>query len=89
VAFTQVNGALPCWLAPLIETLVDSRRARPPSSPLTSPRHLAEGVLARGLATRCIGPIAPRGGRRGRIVREGARVALSGATSVGKSSMFN
>jgi tRNA modification GTPase len=92
IAFTQVNGALARRLAPLVEALVDlvARGEAAIEFADESETHLASGTLARGVAdvlasARSLLVEA----RRGRIVREGARVALSGVTSVGKSSLFN
>jgi tRNA modification GTPase len=92
VAFTQVNGALARRLAPLVEALVDlvARGEAAIEFADESETHLAEGVLARGLGDALASARSLlEEARRGRIVREGARVALSGVTSVGKSSLFN
>jgi tRNA modification GTPase len=92
VAFTQVNGALARRLAPLVEALVDlvARGEAAIEFADESETHLAAGVLARGVADVLASARSLlEEARRGRIVREGARVALSGVTSVGKSSIFN
>jgi tRNA modification GTPase len=92
VAFTQVNGALARRLAPLVEALVDlvARGEAAIEFADESETHLAGGVLARGVADVLASARSLlEEARRGRIVREGARVALSGVTSVGKSSIFN
>jgi tRNA modification GTPase len=92
IAFTQVNGALALRLAPLVETLVElvARGEAAIEFADESETHLAAGGLARGLGDALASARALlEDARRGRIVREGARVALSGATSVGKSSIFN
>lgn len=92
VAFTQVNGALARRLAPLVEALVDlvARGEAAIEFADESETHLAGGALARGVADALASARSLlEEARRGRIVREGARVALSGVTSVGKSSIFN
>jgi tRNA modification GTPase len=92
VAFTQVNGALARRLAPLVEALVDlvARGEAAIEFADESETHLAAGILARGVADALASARSLLlEARRGRIVREGARVALSGVTSVGKSSIFN
>ena len=92
VAFTQVNGALARHLAPLVEALVElvARGEAAIEFADESETHLAAGGLAHGLMDALASARSLLGeARRGRIVREGARVALSGVTSVGKSSIFN
>jgi len=92
VAFRQVEGALSRRLMPLRTALIDLVAAGEAAIEFAdeAETHLATGALARGLAeavaaTRALVDEA----RRGRIIRSGARVALSGVTSVGKSSLFN
>ncbi len=92
VAFTQVEGALARRLAPLRESLIDlvARGEAAIEFADEAETHLAAGGLARGLEA-ALGSAQALllDANRGRIVREGARVALSGVTSVGKSSVFN
>lgn len=92
VAFEQVEGALARRLAPLREVLVDlvARGEAALEFVEESEVHLPAGRLARGIAeAERIAAALVEEGRRGRVLREGARVALTGATSVGKSSLFN
>jgi tRNA modification GTPase len=92
VAFAQIEGALARRLAPMREALVDlvARGEAAIEFADESETHLAAGVLSRGVAAvfetaRSLLVEA----NRGRVVRDGAKVALSGVTSVGKSSVFN
>ncbi len=92
IAFRQVEGELAKRLAPLREALIElvARGEAAIEFADEAETHLAAGGLARGvedahLTARSLLEEA----RRGRIVREGARVALAGVTSVGKSSVFN
>jgi tRNA modification GTPase len=92
VAFAQVDGALARRLAPLREALIEltARGEAAIEFADEAETHLAAGGLARGLeAALALARSLAGEARRGRIVREGARVALSGVTSVGKSSLFN
>ncbi len=92
VAFSQVDGALSRGLAPLRESLIDlvARCEAAIEFADEAETHLPKDGLFDGLAdARASARALLAGARRGRIVREGARVALSGATSVGKSSLFN
>jgi len=92
VAFTQVEGALARRLAPLRELLIDlvARGEAAIEFADEAETHLAAGALARGLDAALESAQALLAdAKRGRIVREGARIALSGVTSVGKSSVFN
>jgi tRNA modification GTPase len=92
VAFRQAEGALARRLAPLRGALIDliARGEAAIEFADEAETHLADGVLASGLAAAESSSRALLAeARRGRIVREGARVALSGVTSVGKSSVFN
>jgi tRNA modification GTPase len=92
VAFTQVEGALARRLTPLREALIDlvARGEAAIEFADEAETHLAAGGLARGLESALASAQALlEEANRGRIVREGARVALSGVTSVGKSSVFN
>jgi tRNA modification GTPase len=92
VAFAQVDGALGRRLAPLKDALIDlvARGEAAIEFADEAETHLAEDGLAVGLrdATALARSLLGEA-QRGRIVREGARVALTGATSVGKSSLFN
>jgi tRNA modification GTPase len=92
VAFAQVDGALARRLAPLREALIElvARGEAAIEFADEAETHLAAGGFARGLeAVEALARSLVGEARRGRIVREGARVALSGVTSVGKSSLFN
>lgn len=92
VAFTQVEGALARRLGPLREALIDlvARGEAAIEFADEAETHLAAGGLAGGLEVALASAQALLlDAKRGRIVREGARVALSGVTSVGKSSVFN
>jgi len=92
VAFRQVEGALARRLAPLRTALIDLVAAGEAAIEFAdeAETHLATGALARGLAEAAVSARAlVDEARRGLIVRSGARVALSGVTSVGKSSVFN
>ena len=92
VAFAQVEGEVSRRLAPLKEALIDLVARAEASLEFAdeAETHLQEGALERGLrdAARVAGELLAEA-RRGRVVREGARVALTGVTSVGKSSLFN
>jgi tRNA modification GTPase len=92
VAFRQVDGALARRLAPLRADLVDLIAAGEAAIEFVdeAETHLEQGALPRRLAQAAasVGALLDEA-RRGRIVRTGARVALSGVTSVGKSSVFN
>jgi len=92
VAFSQVQGEVSRRLSPLKEALIDLVARAEASLEFAdeAETHLEDGALGRGLleaATLADELLAEA--RRGRVVREGARVALTGATSVGKSSLFN
>lgn len=92
VAFKQVEGALSRRLAPLTSTLIDlvARGEAAIEFADEAETHLATGELAGGIARTLESARSfLTEARRGRIVRNGARVALSGVTSVGKSSLFN
>jgi tRNA modification GTPase len=92
VAFQQVEGALARRLAPLREGLIDliARGEAAIEFADEAETHLAADGLAQGVAGASALAEALLGeSRRGKIVREGARVALFGVTSVGKSSVFN
>jgi len=92
VAFRQLEGAAARRLAPLRAALVDLVAAGEAAIEFAddAETHLATGALAAGIASALVAARALLAeARRGRIVRAGARVALSGMTSVGKSSIFN
>jgi tRNA modification GTPase len=92
VAFRQVGGALARRLVPLRTALIDLVASGEAAIEFAdeAETHLATGALARGVASaRAAAEALADEARRGRIVRTGARVALSGVTSVGKSSVFN
>src|SRR5262245_13170153 len=91
-AFSQVEGATARRVAPLRELLVDlvahaeasvefvDEADVPPSIELLANGTERALTLARELLEEA---------RRGRVLREGLRVAICGAPSVGKSSLFN
>ena len=91
-AFAQMEGALSRRLAPLEDLLVDliARGEAAVEFADEAEVHLAAGRMAEGIAR---ATAMARGmveeARAGRVLREGARVALTGVTSVGKSSLFN
>jgi tRNA modification GTPase len=92
VAFAQLNGSLARRLAPLREALIDliARGEAAIEFADEAETHLPEGGLTNGVAAALTSAQALlEEARRGRVVRDGARVALSGVTSVGKSSIFN
>jgi tRNA modification GTPase len=92
VAFAQVGGSLSRRLAPLREALIDlvARGEAAIEFADESETHLAAGGLSRGVAEALASArVLLAEAHRGRVVREGARVTLSGVTSVGKSSVFN
>lgn len=92
VAFSQVNGALSRRLAPLREALIDliARGEAAIEFVDEAETHLGAGRLSAGVETALTeAMVLVTEAKRGRVVRDGARVALSGVTSVGKSSLFN
>jgi tRNA modification GTPase len=92
VAFKQVEGALAQRLAPLREALIDlvARGEAAIEFADEAETHLAAGGLTEGVASALAEARSlVAEARRGRIVREGARVALAGVTSVGTWSVFN
>jgi tRNA modification GTPase len=92
VAFRQVEGALARRLAPVREALVELLAAGEAAIEFAdeADTHLERSALAGGVHAALGQARALLSERqRGRIVRTGARVALSGLTSVGKSSLFN
>jgi tRNA modification GTPase len=92
VAFSQLGGALSRRLAPLREALIDliARGEAAIEFADETEAHLPEGGLTDGVAAAlATAQELVAEARRGLVVREGARVALSGVTSVGKSSIFN
>jgi tRNA modification GTPase len=92
VAFAQVGGSVARRLIPLKEAVIDlvSRGEAAIEFADEAETHLPEGGLGHGLSEALA---TARGilleARRGRIVRDGARITLTGVTSVGKSSVFN
>jgi tRNA modification GTPase len=92
VAFAQLEGALARRLAPLKESLVELMAKGEASIEFAdeAETHLPAGGLDSGLTDALAAAEALlEEARRGCVVREGARVALSGTTSVGKSTLFN
>lgn len=92
VAFAQLEGALSRRLAPLKEALVDlmARGEAAIEFAEEAETHLEMGGMDPGVkAALGLAQALLNEARRGRVVREGALVALSGATSVGKSTLFN
>jgi tRNA modification GTPase len=92
VAFAQLQGALARRLAPLKEALVDLMARGEASIEFAdeAETHMPTGGLSSGVTAALVAAEALLDeARRGCVVREGARVALSGATSVGKSTLFN
>jgi len=92
IAFSQVQGATARRLAPLRERLLDlSAHAEATVEFVDEPEvETSAGILSRGLPE-ALGTAREllQEARRGRVLREGARVAICGAPSVGKSSIFN
>ena len=92
VAFSQVQGATARRVAPLRERLLDlSARAEATVEFVDDAEvETSAGILARELPE-TLGSAREllQEARRGRVLREGARVAICGAPSVGKSSIFN
>lgn len=92
VAFSQLHGALSRRLAPLKEALLDlvARGEAAIEFADEAETHLENGRLAQGVAAALADArVLREEAQRGRVVRDGARVTLSGVTSVGKSSLFN
>ena len=92
VAFAQAEGALARRLGPLGEELADwiARGEAAVEFVEESETHLPSGRLGdaiAGMARTCEGLLA--GFRAGRVVRDGARLAMVGLPNVGKSSLFN
>jgi tRNA modification GTPase len=92
VAFAQVEGALSRRLRPLREKLADliTRGEAAVEFVEESETDLPAGVLEAAIAEsrrECREMLAGFG--RGRMVREGAAVAITGLPNVGKSSLFN
>jgi len=92
VAFSQVQGATARRVAPLRERLLDlSARAEATVEFVDEPEvETSAGILSRELpeALDSARELLQEA-RRGRVLREGVRVAICGAPSVGKSSIFN
>jgi len=92
MALAQAEGALSRRLGPLREALIDlaARGEAAVEFADESETHLEDGAFRKGVGTALH---AARSlleeGRRGRVIRDGARVVLAGVTNVGKSSIFN
>lgn len=92
VAFSQVNGALARRLAPLRETLIDlvARVEAAIEFVDEAETELEDRFVTAGLARAiALADELVADSRRGRVLREGVRITLAGAPSVGKSSLFN
>ncbi len=92
LAFAQAEGALSRHLCPLREALAQliTRAEAALEFADESETHLPARDLERGIGecrTRCAELLS--GFRRGRLVREGAALVLTGLPNVGKSSVFN
>jgi tRNA modification GTPase len=88
VAFSQVEGAGARRLAPLRECLIDLI-ARMEAALEFVDEPDVEGASGTAIPALVLAHELLAEVRRGRVVREGARVAIAGAPSVGKSSLFN
>jgi tRNA modification GTPase len=92
LAFAQADGALSRRLAPLCDDLEEwiVRGEAAVEFVDEAETHLASGDLARAIDTArrgCADLLA--GFRSGRVIREGAALAVVGLPNVGKSSLFN
>lgn len=92
LAFAQAEGALSRRVAPLRDGLADliARGEAAVEFADEAETHLPAGGLSPGIeeARRACEAVLA-GFRAGRVVREGATLAITGAPNVGKSSLFN
>jgi tRNA modification GTPase len=92
VAFEQAEGSLSRRIAPLCDELEEwiARGEAAVEFVEESETHLPDGALARAIGStiaKCNELVAEY--RAGRVVRDGARLALVGRPNAGKSSLFN
>jgi tRNA modification GTPase len=91
-AFSQVEGATARRVAPLRELLVDLAARAEAAVEFVDEADVAPSIelLVSGTARALtLARELLEEARRGRVLREGLRVAICGAPSVGKSSLFN
>jgi tRNA modification GTPase len=92
VAHAQAEGALSRALAPLVELLEDLQVRGEAAVEFVeeAETHLPSGALEEGIAAaRALAATLLQDFARGRRIREGVTVVLTGPPNVGKSSLFN